>query len=81
MSEKELITAIKECEQEPMTLSKINKLANFYIVYDHLFGVSSQPLNKEQNKVEKIIETNGDSDFLLIVQGKKSIEVLKFLMN
>ena len=63
--------AIRECESEPITLNKVGKLADFYILYDHLFG---EPYTgySYANNVEKVIETSGDSVFLRTVSGKNA---------
>lgn len=75
ITEKELLQAIQECEAEPITERKICKLADFYIIYDHLFG-TPQTENRPQKQIEKVLETNGDSDFLQAVNGKNAEKVL-----
>ena len=42
ITERELLRAIDECQQEPITGSKRGTLADLFIIYDHLFG---QPVN------------------------------------
>lgn len=75
ITEKELLKAIEECESEPITASKIGKLADFYVIYDHLFGEPFDAGYSYSSAIEKIIETNGDSEFLKAVDGKKSEKV------
>lgn len=71
ITERELIQAIRECESEPITQSKIGKLADFYIIHDHLFG-TPRCENRQTGEVESIVSVDGDSDFLKSVSGKKS---------
>lgn len=75
ITEKELLQAIKECERDPVTYSKCEKLANFYIVYDHLYGDRGEP--KTATETIEIIRTSGDSEFLRIVDG---VSVEQFLL-
>lgn len=76
ITEKELIDAIRECESEPVTLAKVSKLADFYTVYDHLFGMPVDDGYSYAGNVENIIQTNSDTEFLLIVNGKDAEKVL-----
>lgn len=66
-----LLDAMQECETEPFTAPKREKLAQLYIIYDHLYGF--QP-NATKIKTEKqiTISTSGDSDFLKSVDGKEA---------
>ena len=74
ITEKELLNAIKECEAEPITLSKVGKLADFYIIYDHLFGTSYHKASGYSESIETpIIQLKkSDTEFLKAVNGKKS---------
>ena len=84
---RELIQAIRECESEPHTQSKMAKLADFYIIYDHLFGedregVSYRYIDNYSSSpapVEKIIEEKGDTEFLQAANGKSANGVLQIL--
>ena len=75
ITERDLLQAIKECEAEPITASKIGKLADFYIIYDHLFGEPFEPEYRYSEMVENIVRVNGDSEFLKTVNGKKTDKV------
>ena len=77
ITEKELSQAIRECEKEPITASKVSKLADLYIIQDHLFGYNGgySYSNAPAKTVENVIEINGDTDFLSVVNGKKSEKV------
>lgn len=79
ITEKELLDAIQECESEPITLSKISKLADFYIIYDHLFGKPLESEYSQKSPPEKVIETGGKSEFLKAVNGKKTEKVFDVL--
>ena len=79
ITERELLRAIDECQQEPITSSKRGTLADLFIIYDPLFG---QPYNdgySYENKVENIIQTNGDTEFLATVNGKDTEKVMAIL--
>ena len=77
ITEKELLQAIQECESEPTTMAKISKLADFYIIYDHLFGASKYENEHSSNSGEanEKIHVSGDSEFLRAINGKKSDKV------
>lgn len=79
ITERELLRAIDECQQEPITSSKRGTLADLFIIYDHLFG---QPMNvgySYDNKIENIIQTNGDTEFLEIVNGRDTEKVMAII--
>ena len=79
ITERELLRAIDECQQEPITSSKRGTLADLFIIYDHLFG---QPMNvgySYENRVENTIQTNGDTEFLKLVNGKDTEKVMAIL--
>ena len=81
IAEYDLLQAIEECKSEPITSAKISKLADFYVVYDHLFGISEPPAKEiqKETKFEKVIYTNSDSDFLYSANGKDSEKVMMIL--
>ena len=79
ITERELLRAIDECQQEPITGSKRGTLADLFIIYDHLFG---QPYNVGygyETKVGNIIQTRGDTEFLELVNGKDTEKVMAVL--
>lgn len=79
ITERELLRAIDECQQEPITSSKRGTLADLFILYDHLFG---EPMNigySYDNKIEKQIYTNGDTEFLATVTGKDTEKVMAIM--
>ena len=79
ITEKDLIDAIRQCEREPITQSKIAKLADFYIIYDHLFGAPINSAYSYENKTENLIHTNSGNEFLQSVNGKDAEKVMAVL--
>lgn len=79
ITEKELLSAIAECEAEPITAAKVGKLADFYIIYDHLFGEPIEQGYSYQGKVENLIETNCDTDFLTAINGKDADKIWRIV--
>lgn len=91
ITEKEVAQAIDECMREPVTGNKRAVLADLIIIQDYLFGdptraqevplsipmqsYSAPPLEQ----VETIVETNGDSEFLKAVDGRKAERVWKLM--
>ena len=91
ITEKEIEQAIKECLREPVTGNKRAVLADLIIIQDYLFGEPMQAQEVPQphpmqsysappmEQVEKYIETNGDSEFLKAVDGRKADKVWKLI--
>lgn len=83
ITEKELLKAIRDCERDPVTYNSCEKLANFYVIYDHLFG-EKQTFDSPQTEVETVVQTEGDSEFLRAVDGvpsEKAWRVMDELMD
>lgn len=83
ITEKELLLSIDDCLQEPITGSKRSVLADLIIIYNHLFG---EPIEGRgysyENRVEKfIIQTNSDTEFLELVNGKDINSVLDVMQE
>lgn len=72
ITERELLEAIRKCERDPVTYNSCEKLANYYIIYDHLFG---EPRDTVSREIEKVISVDGDTEFLQIVNGMNSEKV------
>lgn len=74
--ESELLKAIDELEQKPVTYQDAEKLATFYIVYDHLY-------KKQKPKVEPIREVTIDryngSEFYRIISCKSAKDVWEIM--
>ena len=91
ITEKEIAQAIEECMREPVTGNKRAVLADLIIIQDYLFGEPMQAQDAPQPKpmqsysappveqVETYIETNGDSEFLKAVDGRKADKVWKLV--
>lgn len=68
-SRAELINAIDELEQSPATYQNAEKLATFYLLYDHLF-VDKEPVIRTEPTEEIIIADYGGSEFLQVIAGQ-----------
>ena len=91
IAEKEVVQAIDECMREPVTGNKRAVLADLIIIQDYLFGESMQEREVPQampmqsysappiEQVETYIETNGGSEFLKAVDGRKADKVWKLI--
>lgn len=73
-SKSELLDAIDELEMSPSTYQNAEKLATFYLLYDHLY-VKQEPVSRIESVNEVIVDEYGDSEFLQIVAGMKAYEV------
>ena len=91
ITEKEIEQAIEECMREPVTGNKRAVLADLIIIQDYLFGEPMQDRESTQQmpmqpysappieQVETYIQTNGDSEFLRAVDGRKADKVWKLM--
>lgn len=92
LTEREVLQAIDECMAEPMTGNKRSVLADLFIIHDHLFGEPMKATEPPQmpmpmqsysapptEQVEVYVETNGDSEFLKAVDGRKAERVWKLM--
>ena len=91
ITEKEIEQAIKECLREPVTGNKRAVLADLIIIQDYLFGEPVQAREVQQStpmqsysappmeQAETYIETNGGSEFLRTVDGRKADKVWKLI--
>lgn len=87
ITEKEVEQAIQECMRDPITGNKRAVLADLIIIQDYLFGEPTraqevpQPMPMQSysappmEQVEIYVETNGDSEFLKVVDGRKAERV------
>ncbi len=78
ITERELLQAIRECEADPITSSKVGKLANLYVIYDHLFGDPMRGYSGAAAPVD-VIHTDGGSEFLDCVDGRRADKVWRIL--
>ena len=92
ITEKEVAQAIEQCMQEPVTGNKRAVLADLIIIQDYLFGEPARAQDAPQipapmqsysappmEQVEIYVETNGDSEFLKVVNGRKAERVWKLM--
>ena len=92
ITEKEVEQAIQECMRDPITGNKRAVLADLIIIQDYLFGeptraqeVPQMPMPMQSyssppmEQVEIYVETNGDSEFLRAVDGRKAERVWKLM--
>jgi hypothetical protein len=92
ITEKEVEQAIQECMRDPITGNKRAVLADLIIIQDYLFGEPTraqevpQPMSMQSysapqtlEQVEIYVETNGDSEFLKAVDGRKAEKVWKLI--
>ena len=80
ITERELLEAIKGCQLDPITPAKREVLADLLIIKDHLYpdepreqptSEYSRSAEPPRKQVENLIYTNGDSEFLQAVNGKR----------
>lgn len=62
----ELLDAIDELEMSPSTFQNCEKLATFYLLYDHLYTKPAPELRAEIVQ-EVSVDNYGDSEFLQLV--------------
>jgi hypothetical protein len=77
-SKSELLDAIDELEMSPSTYQNAEKLATFYLLYDHLY-VKKEPVSRVESVEEVIIGDYGDSELLQTVAGMKSVDVWEIM--
>ena len=75
-SEAELQKAIEELENAPVSYRDAEKLATFYILYDHIH--KRQNPGMEHAKEVKI-DRYGGSEFFHVISGKKARDVWKIM--
>ena len=73
-SKGELLDAIDELEMSPATYQNAEKLATFYLLYDHLY-VQKEPVNRIETTKEVTIYRYGDSEFLQAINGHRAEDV------
>lgn len=77
-SKSELLDAIDELEMSPSTYQNAEKLATFYLLYEHLY-TTREPVSRVEQIEEVIISDHGDTDFLRLIAGRKSEDVWKII--
>lgn len=77
-SKVELLDAIDELENSPATYQNAEKLATFYLLYDHLY-IQKEPLQRIESTREVTIDRYGDSDFLEAITDKRSEDIWRIM--
>jgi len=73
-SKKELLNAIDELERSPATYQNAEKLAVFYLLYDHLY-IDKEPVNRFEQVREVTINRYEGSEFYEAISGQNSDKV------
>lgn len=71
-SEADLLKAIGELEKSSATYQDAEKLATFYVIYDHLY---KKPEIKFETVREVTIDRYGGSEFMCVISGKRANDV------
>jgi hypothetical protein len=77
-SKSELLDAIDELEMSPSTYQNAEKLATFYLLYEHLY-TTREPVSRVEQIEEVIISDHGDTDFLRLIAGRNAEDVWKII--
>lgn len=77
-SKAELLDAIADLENSPATYQNAEKLATFYLLYDHLY-VRQEPMNYVESVREVTIDRYGDSEFMKAIEGSDAEEAWKIV--
>lgn len=77
-SKAELLDAIEDLENSPATYQNAEKLATFYLLYDHLY-VRQEPMNYVESVREVTIDRYGDSEFMKVIEGSDAEEAWKII--
>ncbi len=73
-SKSELLNAIGELERAPATYQNAEKLAVFYLLFDHLY-VEKEPVNRFESVREVTIDRYEGSEFYEAISGQKSAQI------
>ncbi len=73
-SKSELLNAIDDLEKAPATYQNAEKLAVFYLLYDHLF-IDKEPVNRFESVKEVTIDRYEGSEFYKAISGQKAAQV------
>ena len=73
-SKNELLNAIDELEKAPATYQNAEKLAVFYLLFDHLY-VQKEPVNRFESVKEVTIDRYEGSEFYEAISGHEAAQV------
>jgi hypothetical protein len=79
ITEEELLQAIRACETAPLTEKKVDQLATYYILYDHLFGDPPDIGYSRNSAPDGKIHVSGTTEFLEKSNGKDSEKLFGIL--
>lgn len=76
-------SAIAECEVEPLTAAKLEKLAHLYIVRESLFGKQNYDnwQSTSAKSVEMIVEIGDGSEFSRAIDGKRASDAWQLMCD
>ena len=74
VSERELESAIRECEDAPTSYQTCAKLATFYTIRDHLQREYAQEIEHSYD-LPQVVETRADTEFMQSIQGRDQQEM------
>lgn len=77
-SKNELLDAIDDLESAPATYQNAEKLATFYLLYDHLY-VEKEPVNRIEPVREVTIDRYDGSEFYQVISGQNAEDVWKVI--
>lgn len=75
----DLLNAIAECQDGTITQNKCDKLASYYVIYDHLYGNESEYGASSDNTRSAKISTNSGSEFLRAINGMDALKALTII--
>ena len=75
LKKNELLDAIDELEASAPTFQNCQKLATFYLLYDHLYGENQIDCGSQVSRIE-IIADYGTNDFLQAIAGADAERVI-----
>lgn len=78
LKKNELIKAIEELEDDPSTFQNCQKLATFYLLYDHLYGQSQLSGGNPVDRIT-VVGDYGTSEFLESISGLDAVKVFDII--
>ena len=79
IAERDLLTAIEECQTEPITSTKIGKLADLLTIHRHLYGDKEPRADASKYHADIALSVRGDSEFLKKIDGNRADKVWRVL--
>ena len=79
ITEKDLLEAIDECQREPITGTKIGKLADLMTIHHYMYGEQEPRAEAADKPAEIALSVRGDSEFMRAIDGKQADKVWRVL--